>query len=101
MSEPGWIVHDAASDVLTLRVHVVPGARRTALDGIHGDRLKIRLAARPVDGEANAALREFIAASFGVPKRNVSLTSGTTSRTKTLRVLAPALRPDRKWDQAD
>ena len=99
-SEPEWAVHEAASDVLTLRVHVVPGAKRTALDGFHGGRLKIRLAARPIDGEANTALCEFIAASFGVPKRNVTLISGTTSRAKALRVLAPVLRPDRAWSQA-
>ena len=93
-------MHDAAGDVLTLRVHVVPGARHTAVDGVHGGRLKIRLAAPPIDGQANTALCEFIAASFGVPKRCVTLISGTTSRAKTLRVLAPALRPDRVWGQA-
>ena len=92
-------MHDAASNVLTLRVHVVPGAKHTMVDGIHGDRLKIRLAARPVDGEANTALCEFVAASFGVPKRSVVLISGSRSRAKTLRVIAPALRPDRGWDQ--
>ena len=93
-------MHDAASDVVTLRVHVVPGARHTAVEGLHGGRLKIRLAARPIDGEANTALCEFIAVSFGVPKRNVTLISGPTSRAKTLRVIAPALRPDRGWGQA-
>jgi uncharacterized protein len=98
--EPGWAAYDAASEVLMLRVHVVPGARQTAVDGIHGNRLRIRLAARPIGGEANAALCEFIAASFGVPKRSVVLTAGTTSRAKTLRVTGPALRPDRAWGQA-
>jgi uncharacterized protein (TIGR00251 family) len=98
--EPEWAAYDAATNVLMLRVHVVPGARRTAPDGIHGNRLKIRLAARPIDGEANAALCEFVAAAFGVPKRSVVLMSGVTSRAKTLRVDGPVLRPDRAWSQA-
>jgi uncharacterized protein (TIGR00251 family) len=101
MSEPTWAAYDAVSDTLTLRVHVVTGAKRTMADGVHGDRLKIRVAARPVDGEANLALCDFIAASFGVPKRGVVLLSGAASRAKTLRVIAPVLRPDRSgWGQA-
>lgn len=99
-SDPEWSRHDSATDTLTLRLHVQPGARRTEVAGVHGDRIKIRLAAPPVDGKANAALRAFIAGAFGVPLRNVELTAGASSRQKTLRVAAPALRPDRIWGQA-
>lgn len=98
-SEPEWSSHDSATDVLTLRVHVQPGARHTEPAGIHGDRLKIRLAAPPVEGKANAALRLFIADAFGVPQRSVELTAGDSSRKKTLRVTAPKLRPDLLWAQ--
>ena len=88
---------DGADGALTLRLHVQPGARRTAIAGAHGDRRKIRLAAPPVDGKANAALIGFLAAAFAVPMRNVELLAGASSRQKTLRITAPARRPDLDW----
>ena len=60
-------------------------------------RLKIRVAAPAVEGRANDALVAFLAASFGVPRRNVALIRGETGRRKTLRVASPAARPDRDW----
>jgi uncharacterized protein (TIGR00251 family) len=98
-SEPEWARYDGAADILTLRVHVQPGARRTEPAGIHGERLKIRLAAPPVEGKANAALRVYIAGAFAVPQRNVELAAGGSSRNKTLRVISPRLRPDLDWPQ--
>lgn len=91
--------YDARADVVTLRVHVVPGAKKSAIDGRHGDRLKIRISARPIDGEANAALCAFVAGAFGVPPRSVSLLAGHASRAKTLSIEHPTRRPDRDWDQ--
>jgi uncharacterized protein (TIGR00251 family) len=99
VSDPAWARYDGAADILTLRVHVQPGARHTEAAGIHGDRLKIRLAAPPVEGKANAALRVFIAEAFAVPQRDVELTAGECSRKKTLRVASPKVRPDRTWAQ--
>ena len=61
-------------------------------------RLKIRIAAPAVEGRANDALVEFLAASFGVPRRNVALVRGETGRCKTLRVASPGARPDRDWE---
>ena len=98
-SEPDWARYDSATDTLTLRLHVQPGARHTQAVGIHGDRLKIRLAAPPVEGRANAALRAFIAAAFAVPQRSVELVAGESGRKKTLRGSAPTLRPDLAWAQ--
>lgn len=66
--------------------------------GRHGDALKIRLAAPPVEGRANEALVAFLATSFGVPQRNVTLMRGETARAKTVRIAAPTLRPDRDWE---
>lgn len=63
-------------------MHVQPGASRSAFAGMHGDRVKIRLAAPPVEGKANAALIEFLAAHYGVPRRNVVIVSGLKSRRK-------------------
>ena len=59
-----------------------PGAKRSEFAGRHGERIKLRLAAPPVEGKANAALIEFLAQYFGVPRRNVSIVSGLKSRAK-------------------
>jgi uncharacterized protein (TIGR00251 family) len=58
---------------LILELHVQPGAARSEFAGQHGSRLKVRLAARPVDGQANEALIEFLASHYGVPKRSVRI----------------------------
>ena len=96
-SEPACSTFDKANGSLTLRLHVQPGARQTAVAGLHGERLKIRLAAPPVDGKANAALLLFVAAAFGVPLRNVELVAGASSRQKTVRIHAPSRRADLDW----
>lgn len=80
-----------------LALHVQPGATRTVVSGLHGDAIKLRLAARAVDGQANAALREFLAEAFGVPLRNVTLLRGATSRDKLVRIEAPARHPEHGW----
>jgi uncharacterized protein len=85
-------------DALILALHVQPGAKRTAVDGTHGDALKVRLAAPPVDGKANAELLRFLADAFDVPLRNVVLVRGETSRQKVVRVEGPVRRPDRDWE---
>ena len=59
-----------------------PGAKRSEFAGMHGDRVKLRLAAPAVEGKANAALIVFLADYFQVPKRNVSIVSGVKSRSK-------------------
>jgi hypothetical protein len=82
---------------LVLTLHVQPGARRTEIAGVHGDALKIRLAAPPVDGKANAELLRFLALLFGVPRRAVTLVRGDAARNKTVRIAAPRARPDRDW----
>ena len=70
-----------------LAVLVQPRASRTKVVGEHDGRLKIALAAPPVDGEANAALIDFIADLLDVKKVQVELLDGDTSRRKRLRVL--------------
>jgi len=90
-----WLRSDGTALVLSL--HVQPGARKTEIAGLHGEALKIRLAAPPVDGKANAELLRFLASVFGVPQRAVQLLRGESSRQKTVRVTRPARRPDRDW----
>ncbi len=74
---------------LLLTLHIQPGAKKTEVCGLHGDALKIRLAAPPVDGKANAALLAFVADRLGLPKSAVSLKSGQTSRRKVVEVTEP------------
>jgi uncharacterized protein len=63
-------------------VHVQPRAATAEVTGIHGDALRVRLRAPPVDGAANAELSELLGSSLGVPGRNVTLVSGTSARRK-------------------
>lgn len=71
-------------DTISLAVHIQPNSSRNQINGIHGDRLKIRITARPVDGKANAALIAFVAELFSTPKSAVSINSGHNSRAKNL-----------------
>ncbi len=85
----GWL--RAANGRATLALRIQPGARKTEIVGPHGDALKIRLAAPPVDGKANTALIGFIAGRLGLAKSAITLISGQTSRRKVLEVAgAPA-----------
>jgi uncharacterized protein (TIGR00251 family) len=54
--------------------------------GVHGDRVKIRIAAAPVDGAANDELVSFLAKRLGVPRSRVEILSGETSRDKRVRI---------------
>lgn len=67
-------------------VHVVPRARRTELAGLHGNAVKVRVAAPPVEGAANAELIRFIAERLGVPRRQVEIAAGVGARDKVLLV---------------
>ncbi len=79
-----WLRMDGGDVILNL--HIQPGAKKTEVVGLHGEALKIRLAAPPVDGKANEALLAFVAAKVGVGKTAVELVSGQTSRAKRVRV---------------
>jgi uncharacterized protein (TIGR00251 family) len=75
---------------LQLTVHVQPGAKTTSCAGIHGDALKIRLAAPPVDGKANQALIAWLAQTLACPQSHIRLIRGQTGRRKTLTIDAGA-----------
>ena len=85
-------------EVLTLTLHVQPGAKRTEVAGLHGVALKIRLAAPPVEGRANEALLKFIAESFGVPLRQVELRQGGQSRHKVVAITGSTMEPENLLD---
>lgn len=67
-----------------LELHVQPGARGDEIVGTHGNRLKLKLAAPPVDGKANRHLIAWLATAFDVPARRVQLLRGVTGRMKTV-----------------
>jgi uncharacterized protein len=69
-----------------LQLHVQPGASRSEFAGRHGDRIKVRLAARAIDGKANDALIEFLASHYRVPQRSVRILSGLKSRQKRVQI---------------
>lgn len=81
-------------DAIILALHVQPGAKRCETAGLHGDALKIRLAAPPIEGRANEALQRFIAELFEVPLRNVELLRGAQSRHKMVKVVGSAVVPE-------
>lgn len=85
-----WLSPTTAGVLLAL--HVQPGARRTEVAGPYGDALKLRLAAPPVDGRANAALCAFLADRLGVSAAAVTLLAGHSGRRK--RVLVAGLTTD-------
>ena len=81
----GWLRTDGDGAILTL--HIQPGARTTGFAGRHGEAMKLRLAAPPVDGKANKALLAFLADYCAVPKSAVELLSGQSSRAKRVRIV--------------
>jgi uncharacterized protein len=84
----------SADGVLSISVHAQPGAKRTGVAGLHGDALKIRVAAPALEDRANAALIEFVAERLGVAKRDVTIASGGKSREKRVEVRGCAVAPE-------
>lgn len=70
----------------TLEVKAVPGAPRSEVCGWMGTQLKVKVQAPPVEGKANEALVRFLAEELDLPRRNVELLRGDTSRQKVLRI---------------
>jgi len=84
-TKEGWLIS----------VHAQPGAKKSAVAGLHGEALKIRVAAPPVEGKANEALTAFVAKALGVPRRGVSIVKGESAREKLLLVADVAADPAR------
>jgi hypothetical protein len=78
---------------LVLDCHLQPKASKDEFAGLHGERLKIRLTAPPVEGKANAHLLAFLGKAFGVAKSQVVLESGELNRQKRVRIRAPQQLP--------
>jgi uncharacterized protein (TIGR00251 family) len=83
VDEPWLRVLAAAVEV---RVRVVPRASRERVVGLFGDRVKVQVTSPPVEGEANQAVLELLARTAGLPSRAASLATGSTGRSKTVRL---------------
>ena len=81
-------------DVIKVSLYVQPGAKRNEIVGLHGDALKIKLAAPPIEGRANEALKKYLGKIFGVPLRNIELLHGDQSRHKVLSINGSLVDPD-------
>ena len=84
-----WMPQDCyliTGDHIHIMVKAVPGASKTEFAGFKDGRLRVRIAAAPEDGRANAELAAFFGKSLGCPKRDVTLLHGEKSRLKTLAV---------------
>jgi uncharacterized protein (TIGR00251 family) len=77
----------ATSVGVCLQLHIQPGASKTEVVGLHGDRIKIRLAAAPVAGEANEALVRWLAQKLEVATRAVTILRGSSSRQKSVEIV--------------
>lgn len=78
---------------LHLRLKVVPRSSKDTIAGLLGDRLKVTITSPPVDGKANAHLIRWFAKLCGVPKSNVEVVVGMTSRNKTIAIICPKELP--------
>lgn len=68
------------------KVHVVPGSSRSEIGGSHNDSLRVRVAARPVEGAANEELILILAKAFRVSKSSVRIVSGARGRAKQISI---------------
>ena len=82
-----WCRYNPVTRRLTVTLHVQPNARRSEIAGLHGDALKIRVAALAMDNKANAALIEFLSETLDVPKAAVTVRRGATGRRKVVEIL--------------
>ena len=92
-----WLKKHAKGSLLQL--YIQPGASSNVVVGMHGERLKVKIKAPPVDGEANAELVKYIGEFLGIAKSKVHLLKGESSRQKDILVeLSPeeiiSLRPE-------
>ncbi|ABI60368.1 DUF167 domain-containing protein [Nitrosomonas eutropha] len=89
----GWYCLDRDHNLI-LKLYIQPGARQTEAIGVHGEELKIKLAAPPMDGKANRALAVFLAKRFNVPLKHITLKWGAQSRHKVVEIYQPVNGPE-------
>lgn len=81
-----WLRYSAEHASLTLRIHAQPNAKTTTAAGLHGDALKLRIAAPAVDDKANAALLAWLATALDVPRSALRIKAGAATRRKIVEI---------------
>ncbi|MDH4028392.1 MAG: DUF167 domain-containing protein [Nitrospirota bacterium] len=81
---------------LTVNIKVEPRSSRSGIVGAYGDGLKVRLTSPPVEGRANKELIEVLAKEFGIPKKDIEIISGESSKRKIVRLTGVRSIEDRK-----
>ena len=84
--DSSWWRYDAAARRLSITLRVQPNARRSDIAGLHGDALKVRIAAPAVDNKANSELIDFLSVSLGVSKSAIAISHGATGRRKVVEI---------------
>lgn len=82
----GWCRYRPAEARLTLSIHARPGAKTSDAAGLHGDALKVHIAAPAVDDKANAELLRWLAAALDLPRSALRLKTGATGRRKIIEI---------------
>ena len=88
-----WFSKTAAGYVVA--VHAQPGAKRSEISGLHGGRLKVRIAAPPLEGRANEALIDFLAQRLGLSRSKLRVLKGLQGRTKLVEIADTEIDPTR------
>jgi hypothetical protein len=90
------------SDSVTLKVKVKPKARSNAIAGVRGDALRVHVTAAPTDGEANRAVIKVLSDALNVPRSQIEIVTGHTSREKVVKIAgvkaADVMRISRGWN---
>jgi len=85
MTNAGLQVNETGGG-LTVRLHVLPRAKRGELAGLHNGALKVKVMAPPVEDAANRAVIDFFSQLLGIPKSNLKILAGNKSREKVLHI---------------
>ena len=73
-----------------IKIKLQPGSSKNQITGKEGDAFKVKVTSPPVDGKANRMLVELLAKCLGVPKRDIKIISGKSSKLKTVRIRGPS-----------
>ena len=88
MSSVAWYRYDAGRQCLILTLHVQPNARSSGFAGLHGDAVKVRIAAPATDNKANLELMRFLSETCRLPRSSIAIRHGSTGRRKVVEIAA-------------
>jgi uncharacterized protein (TIGR00251 family) len=95
---PPYLLSDGKEGTILI-LRIIPGAKKDQVEGLHGDALKLRITAPPVDGKANKQLLKFLAKALGLRSRDLEIIGGAKGRNK--RIHIHAIRPEKALAQLE